>query len=162
MSKEQQMEEGNDQKMQEENDQFDEKEEDYEDDDDVDVGEAVSDEKLKEMGIDLDQINHDLNADIEDNRSWVSTSEVGEPNDDNMSEEEANVSVQSYSDKIRKVFLDHTDAIMALEIINGNVFTGGMDDRLVKWRVDKSEDSVDSKKVCASLTVVLRNCVVSS
>lgn len=131
--------------MDDDEDVFEENEEDYEDDEDADIGEQLTEEKLKEMGIDIVRINEEQGPD-EDNRSWVSTDEVGGPHDE-MSDDEANLSVQSYSDKIRKVFLDHTDAIMALEIVNGNVFTGGMDDRLVKWKVEKSEDAVDSKKV---------------
>ena len=145
-----------DPKQGEENDEeYEEAEEDYEEDGDADIGEELTDEKLRELGIDPSTLNDPFgegNQGPADDRSWISTDEVGDIQGD-ISDEEADTSVMSFSDKIKKVFLDHTDAVMSLAVLNGNAFTGGMDDRLVKWDLGNPEKPIDSKKVTQNLLV---------
>lgn len=134
------------QETKENDEDYAEAEEDYEDDGEADIGEELTEERLREMGIDPATLNDEGPA---DNRSWVSV-EDGQDIQAEMSDDDMDVSVISYSDKIRKVFMDHTDAVVAMEVVNGAVFTGGMDDRLVKWSLDNTDSPVGSVKVASS------------
>lgn len=135
-------------------------EEDFEDDEEAEIGEQVPDEQLRAMGINLDEINAALN---EDNRSWITDGQddIGEDIDEeemqgqNGEPTEADTSTRSYYDKIKKTYSDHTDAIVSLEVLNGFAFTGGMDDRLVKWNLE-SEKPVDSKKFTETVSLIAK------
>lgn len=144
-----------------------EKEEDFVDEeDDADIGEFLSEDQLQAMGVDLAQ----LNADQTDAQSWVTDAtdkgnddmdDLGEdldPNNLNVNDADvigevyeegpANQSTQStisYSDKVIRTYKEHSDAVLCFEILNGFIFSGGMDDRIVKWSLD-SDKAIDSKK----------------
>lgn len=136
-------------------------------DDEMDIGEALTDEQLKALGIDMDKYNEPLRPEemIDDNKSWITDQEgpddmdseaggsveepiMGEPLPDN-------VSVQSFSDKIIRSYKEHTDAVLCVQVLNGAIFSGGMDDMLIKWNID-SDTSVKSHKFAETVSFLAK------
>jgi len=143
-------------------DEMDDRDADYEDDEeeDADIGEELTEEQLKALGVNLEEINAETGDDMQDidNRSWVTDNEIAEEADFEETEEDLRretTSVQSFTDRIKRVYKDHTDAIITMEVINNNVFTGGMDDRLVKWDIN-SETPIASQKFTETVSFIAK------
>ena len=133
-------------------DESDEEEGDFIDDEEKDGRVMLTDDQLKDMGIDMDLYNAPLQPGEEqdDGKSWMTDDPMGA--DDNIIEEdegedidESMTSMQSYSDRIKRAYRGHTDAVLCIEVMNGCIFSGGMDDSIIKWSIE-SENPIEIKK----------------
>jgi len=130
----------------------DDEEGDFIEDEDNEDGVRLTDEQLKEMGIDMDHYNSPLEPgednESNDGQSWVSDDDpqAGEDMEEDHEINQSGTSIQSYSDKIRRAFKGHEDAVLCLAVIGDHIFTGGMDDYLIKWKFD-ADKPVAFKKV---------------
>lgn len=130
----------------------DDEEGDFIDDEENEDGVRLTDEQLKEMGIDMDHYNSPLQPGEEtesnDGQSWVSDDDPqhGEDMEEDPEINQSGTSIQSYSDRIKRAFKGHQDAVLCLAVLGEHIFTGGMDDYLIKWKFDEDKP-VAFKKV---------------
>lgn len=142
----------------------DDDEGDFIEDEENEDGVRLTDAQLKEMGIDMDLYNAPLqpgeDTESNDGQSWVSDDDPqqGEDMEEDLEINQSGTSIQSYSDKIRRAFKGHEDAVLCLAVLGESIFTGGMDDYLIKWKFD-ADKPVAFKKV-PQAHPVQRDCLV--